>query len=65
MCSFSVDAKNADSIVDEALKYLLYIVDAETLFNMALATYDLDLVLMVAERSQKVVLKLFLYRSHF
>ena len=64
ICLFSVDSKRADSIVDDALKYLLYIVDPETLFNMALATYDLDLVLMVAERSQKVELQLLLYWSH-
>uniref|UniRef100_A0A914XCB4 Uncharacterized protein n=1 Tax=Plectus sambesii TaxID=2011161 RepID=A0A914XCB4_9BILA len=48
-----VESCDAATLIDEALRYLLYIVDAETLFNMALATYDLDLVLMVAERSQK------------
>ncbi|CAN8005373.1 unnamed protein product, partial [Ixodes hexagonus] len=38
---------------DEALKYILYLVDTNDLFNVALGTYDFDLVLMVAEKSQK------------
>ena len=39
---------------DEALRYLLYLVDVNELFNVALGTYDFDLVLMVADKSQKV-----------
>ncbi|XP_038221974.1 putative elongator complex protein 1 [Zerene cesonia] len=38
---------------DEALKYLLYIVDVNKLFDVALGMYDFDLVLLVANRSQK------------
>ncbi|XP_064474932.1 putative elongator complex protein 1 [Ornithodoros turicata] len=38
---------------DDALKYLLYLVDTSDLFNVALGTYNFDLVLMVAEKSQK------------
>ena len=38
---------------DEALKFLLYMVDVNTLYDVALATYDFDLVMMVAEKSQK------------
>eukprot|EP00057_Strongylocentrotus_purpuratus_P001045 XP_001190999.2 PREDICTED: elongator complex protein 1 [Strongylocentrotus purpuratus] len=38
---------------DEALRYLLYLVDVNELFNVALGTYDFDLVLMVADKSQK------------
>ena len=38
---------------DEALKFLLYMVDVNVLFDVALGTYDFDLVMMVAEKSQK------------
>jgi elongator complex protein 1 len=40
--------------VDEGLRHLLYIVDVNELFDVALGTYDFDIVLMVAEKSQKV-----------
>ena len=33
---------------------MLYIVDVNELFDVALGTYDFDIVLMVAEKSQKV-----------
>jgi len=36
-----------------ALKYILYLVDVNQLFDIALGLYDFDIVLMVAERSQK------------
>jgi len=39
---------------DDALRYLLYLVDVNDLYNVALGTYDFDLVLLVAEKSQKV-----------
>lgn len=42
---------------DEALKYLLLLVDVNRLYDAALATYNFDLVLMVAEKSQKVRVK--------
>lgn len=32
----------------------MYIVDVNELFDVALGTYDFELVLMVAEKSQKV-----------
>lgn len=38
---------------DEALKYLLYMVDVNNLFNVALGMYDFDMVLLVANKSQK------------
>ena len=38
---------------DAALKYLSYFIDEDRLYNEALGTYDFDIVLMVAERSQK------------
>lgn len=40
--------------VDEALNYILYLVDVNSLYDVALGTYDFDLVIMVAEKSQKV-----------
>ena len=41
---------------EEALKYLLFLVDVNEMYDVALGTYDFDLVLMVAEKSQKVKL---------
>ncbi|XP_012374284.1 elongator complex protein 1 isoform X2 [Dasypus novemcinctus] len=38
---------------EEALKYLLLLVDVNELYDYSLGTYDFDLVLMVAEKSQK------------
>ena len=40
---------------DESLKYILYLVDVNQLFDVALGTYDFSLVIMVAEKSQKVM----------
>lgn len=39
---------------EEALKYLLFLVDVNELYDHSLGTYDFDLVIMVAEKSQKV-----------
>ncbi|XP_017891228.1 elongator complex protein 1 isoform X2 [Ceratina calcarata] len=38
---------------DEALKYLLYIVDVNVLFDIALGMYDFDLTMFIASKSQK------------
>ncbi|KAM9377431.1 elongator complex protein 1 [Pholidichthys leucotaenia] len=38
---------------EEALKYLLFLVSVNDLYEYSLGTYDFDLVLMVAEKSQK------------
>ncbi|KAM8847725.1 elongator complex protein 1 [Synchiropus picturatus] len=38
---------------EEALKYLLFLVNVNDLYEYSLGTYDFDLVLMVAEKSQK------------
>lgn len=40
-------------IKDEALKFLLSIVDVNSLYDVALGTYDFDIILMVAEKSNK------------
>lgn len=38
---------------EKALKYLIFLVDVNVLYNIALGMYDLDLVLAVAQKSQK------------
>lgn len=49
------NAKADDTDIDAqgALKYLLYLVDVNQLYNVALGMYDFDLVLFVATKSQK------------
>ncbi|XP_030374223.1 putative elongator complex protein 1 [Scaptodrosophila lebanonensis] len=42
-----------DAAAEELLKYLLYLVDVNDLYNVALGTYDFGLVLFVAQKSQK------------
>ncbi|KAG9083537.1 hypothetical protein FS749_005957 [Ceratobasidium sp. UAMH 11750] len=39
--------------VEEAVKYIIFLVDADQLFNTALGMYDFALVLMIAQQSQK------------
>jgi elongator complex protein 1 len=43
----------AGNTADKALKYLIFLVDVNTLYNISLGMYDLDLVLAVAQKSQK------------
>ncbi|KAK4050772.1 putative elongator complex protein 1 [Microbotryomycetes sp. JL201] len=38
---------------NEAVKYIIFLSDAEKLFNLALGMYDFPLVLMIAQHSQK------------
>lgn len=38
---------------EEALKYILFLVDVNQMYDVALGMYDFELVLMVAEKSQK------------
>ena len=40
-------------LVDDGIRFLAYMVDVNTLFDVALGTYDFDIVMMVAEKSQK------------
>lgn len=39
---------------EAAVKYIIFLADANTLFDVALGIYDFDLVLAVAQNSQKV-----------
>ncbi|KAK7057777.1 polymerase II transcription elongation factor [Favolaschia claudopus] len=40
-------------LVEEAVKYIIFLVDADTLFDIALGMYDFSLVLMIAQYAQK------------
>lgn len=44
---------SASSTSEKALKYLVFLVDVNRLFDIALGMYDFDLVLLVAQKSQK------------
>lgn len=41
------------SLASEALDYVVFLVDVDKLYDVALGLYDFDLVLMVAQKSQK------------
>lgn len=47
------DGKTISVSSQEALKYLLYLVNVNELYDVALGMYDFDLVLFVAQKSQK------------
>jgi elongator complex protein 1 len=40
--------------VEDAVKYIIFLVDADTLFDIALGMYDFSLVLLIAQHTQKV-----------
>ena len=48
------NAESAPHLVEDAVKYIIFLVDANTLFNLALGMYDFSLVLMIAQHAQKV-----------
>ncbi|KAF4620926.1 hypothetical protein D9613_000930 [Agrocybe pediades] len=41
------------SVVEEAVKYIIFLVDANQLFDTALGMYDFSLVIMIAQHAQK------------
>ncbi|KIK60852.1 hypothetical protein GYMLUDRAFT_244010 [Collybiopsis luxurians FD-317 M1] len=41
------------ALVEDAVKYIIFLVDANKLFDTALGMYDFELVLMVAQHAQK------------
>lgn len=47
------EGKRTSVSAQEALKYLLYLVNVNDLYDVALGMYDFDLVLFVAQKSQK------------
>lgn len=46
-------------LVEDAVKYIIFLVDADRLFDTALGMYDFSLVLMIAQHAQKVGTLLF------
>lgn len=48
---------------EEALKYVLFLVDVNQMYDIALGMYDFDVVLMLAEKSQKVRIEVHPYMS--
>ncbi|TDL16914.1 IkappaB kinase complex, IKAP component [Rickenella mellea] len=40
-------------LVEDAVKYIIFLVDADKLFDMALGMYDFSLVLMIAQHAQR------------
>lgn len=49
----STENEKATITYEKALSYVLYLVDVDQLFDIALGLYDFDIVIMVAEKSQK------------
>jgi elongator complex protein 1 len=41
-------------LVEDAVKYIIFLVDANTLFDAALGMYDFPLTLLIAQHSQRV-----------
>ena len=52
----SIIADSEPQLVEDAVKYIIFLVDADRLFDTALGMYDFSLVLMVAQHAQKVYL---------
>lgn len=48
------ETKGSD-YADDAIKYLIFLADPNELFDFALGVYDLELVILVAQNSQKVI----------
>ena len=40
--------------VEDAVRYIMFLVDPDKLFDIALGMYDFSLVLLIAQNSQKV-----------
>ncbi|RIA90959.1 IKI3 family-domain-containing protein, partial [Glomus cerebriforme] len=52
--NFLAKLKDQDlSLAEDAVKYAIFLVDADKLFDVALGMYDFSLVLLVAQQSQK------------
>lgn len=47
------DDKTSKISVEHALKHLIFLADVNNLFDVALGMYDFDMVMLVAQRSQK------------
>ena len=51
---FLAHAESEPQLVEDAVRYIIFLVDADRLFDTALGMYDFSLVLMVAQHAQKV-----------
>ena len=54
MSSSTDKIANMEVTYDQALKHILYMTDVNDLYNVALGLYDFDIILMIAEKSNKV-----------
>jgi hypothetical protein len=52
----SPSKENEPAIVEDAVKYIIFLADANQLFDIALGMYDFSLVLMIAQYAQKASL---------
>ena len=46
--------ESVPAAVEDAVRYIIFLVDADTLFDIALGMYDFSLVLLIAQHAQKV-----------
>ena len=53
-CTIDEATPTNNVTADEAMRYVLQLVDVNILYEAALGTYEFDLVLLVAQKSQKV-----------
>lgn len=52
--SSTIFIESEPQVVEDAVKYIIFLVDANSLFDTALGMYDFSLVLMIAQHAQKV-----------
>jgi elongator complex protein 1 len=51
---FNTSLATNSQIVEEAVQYIIFLVDADVLFDIALGMYDFALVLLIAQHSRRV-----------
>lgn len=47
------ESDSSPDVVEDAVKYIIFLVDADQLFDTALGMYDFSLVIMIAQHAQK------------
>ncbi|OUM66737.1 hypothetical protein PIROE2DRAFT_40576, partial [Piromyces sp. E2] len=52
-CIKSIKTDNKPELAEKAIKYIIFLVNVDKLYNIALGLYDFELVLMIAQQSQK------------
>jgi len=52
-CIKAIKADNKPELAEKAIKYIIFLVNVDKLYNIALGLYDFELVLMIAQYSQK------------